>query len=355
MASQVHLIPTDYYTSDIHGPCEVFHVGDFDLESGSKLRNLQIAYRTLGTLAPDKSNAILFPTWYSGTSGILEQAYIGEGRALDPAKYFIILANQIGNGLSSAPSNTPWPFGSGRFPQATIGDDVRAQHRLITEQFGIERLALVLGGSMGAQQTWEWAVRFPDAVARAAPIAGTARETLHNQLLLDTFIDAISSDPAFDDGWYTNGAVHRGLRRHARLFAISGFTQALFNKRGWVDLGFTTTDDFLTGFVENHFLPQDPNNLLLLLRKWRGGDVSKHSGGDLGAALGRVRAKTSVIAIDEDAFFPLEDIAAEQALVPGSALKRASSIWGHLALFGVDSGFNTAVDGFLAELLAQPA
>lgn len=344
-----------YYTPEIHGPYELHDLGDFELESGDKIRGLKLAYATFGTLAPDRSNAILFPTWYSGTSKILEQAYVGAGRALDPEKYFIILVNQIGNGLSSAPSNTPSPFGAARFPDPTIGDDVRAQYRLVTEKFGIERLALVLGGSMGAQQTWEWAVRFPDAVARAAPIAGTARETAHNQLLVDTFIEAITSDPAFAEGWYAEGDVHRGLRRHARLFAASGFTQGLFNSRGWSDLGFTTTADFVTGFVENHFLPQDPNNLLRLARKWRGGDVSRLAGGDLAAALGRIRARTHAIAIEGDAFFPPEDIAADQALVPGSALKRVSSAWGHLALFGVDAGYNAAIDGFLSELLALPA
>lgn len=343
-----------YYGQDVHGPFETHDLGDFDLENGARIRNLSLAYATFGTLNADRSNAILFPTWYSGTSKILEQAYVGEGHALDPSKYFIILVNQIGNGLSTSPSNTPSPFGAGRFPQPTIGDDVRAQYRLITEKFGITRLALVLGGSMGAQQTWEWAVRHPDVVARAAPIAGTARETAHNRLLVETFIEAITADPAFDDGWYGEGAVHRGLRRHARLFAASGFTQGLFNRAGWRDLGFTTTEDFVTAFVENHFLPQDPNNLLTLARKWRDGDVSRHTGGDLAAALGRITARTHVIAIEEDVFFPLEDLAAEQALVPDSALKRVSSPWGHLALFGVDGAYNAAVDGFLRELLATP-
>lgn len=344
-----------YYTPDVHGPYDIHDLGDFELESSDKIRGLKLAYATFGTLNAAKSNAILFPTWYSGTTKILEQAYVGAGRALDPANYFIILVNQIGNGLSASPSNTPLPFGGARFPQPTIGDDVRAQYRLVTEKFGIRRLALVLGGSMGAQQTWEWAVRYPEAVARAAPIAGTARETPHNKLLVDTFIAAITSDPAFADGWHEDGAVHRGLRRHAQLFAASGFSPSLFNRRGWEGFGFTTTEDFVTGFVENHFLPQDPNNLLLLLRKWRGGDVARHAGGHLGAALGLVRAKTHVIAIDEDGFFPLEDIAAEQALTPGAELKRVSSIWGHLALFGVDPGYNAKIDLYLNELLAIAA
>ncbi|MCJ2057404.1 alpha/beta fold hydrolase [Methylobacterium sp. J-048] len=344
-----------YDSQETHGPYENFKVGDFVLESGAKIRDLSLAYATFGTLNAEKSNAILFPSWYSGTTKILEHAYIGSGRSLDPERYFVILVNQIGNGLSSSPSNTPAPFHQARFPQPSIGDDVRAQYRLITERFGIERLALVLGGSMGAQQTWEWAVRFPDAVARAAPIAGTARTTPHNQLLVDTFIEAITSDQAYGDGWFDEGAVHRGLRRHARLFAAAGFTPRLFNQALWRDLGFTTVDDFVTGFVENHFLPQGPNDLLTLLRKWRGGDVGPHGGGDLARALARIKAELSIIAIDEDGFFPLADIEAEQRLVPRSRLVRISSAWGHLALFGLDPAYNRAVDAGLSELLATPA
>lgn len=351
--AEAELVSEAYYSQSVHGPFETFELGDFQLESGEKLRGARLAYATFGSLAADRSNAILFPSWYSGTSKILELAYVGLGRALDPSKYFIILVNQLGNGLSTSPSNTPDPFGRGRFPRLSIGDDVAAQRRLLSEKFGIDRLQLVLGGSMGAQQTWEWVVRFPDAVARAAPIAGTVKATPHNKVLVDTFIEAITSDTAFNDGWSSSGAVHRGLRRHARLFASSGFTPKLFNEAGWRALGFTTTDDFVIGFVENHFLPQDPNNLIAMLRKWRAGDASRHTGGDLAAALGRVTARTEVIAIDEDGFFPLDDIAAEQALTPNSALKRVSSIWGHLALFGVDPAWNAAVDQILAELLAR--
>jgi homoserine O-acetyltransferase/O-succinyltransferase len=206
-------VSSSYYSQSNHGPYQTYALGDFVLEQGGTLRNLQLAYATFGTLSPKRDNVILFPTWYSGTSKILEQAYVGAGRALDPDRYFIILVNQIGNGLSSAPHNTPPPFNAARFPGITIGDDVRAQHRLVTEKFGIEKLELVLGGSMGAQQTYEWAIRFPSFVKRAAPIAGTAKGTAHNRLLVETFIEAITSDPAWDNGWYSEpSAVHRGLR-----------------------------------------------------------------------------------------------------------------------------------------------
>lgn len=195
-----------YYSQAVHGPYQTHDLGDFVLEGGGKIRGLRLAFATFGTLNAEKSNAILFPTWYSGTSKILEEAYVGPGRALDPSRYFIVLVNQIGNGLSSSPSNTSSPFDGPRFPRPSIGDDVEAQRRLLVDLFGIERLALVLGGSMGAQQAWEWAVRFPQGVARIAPIAGTAKATTHNQLLVDGFIEAITCDPSYA----------RGLVRRAR-------------------------------------------------------------------------------------------------------------------------------------------
>ncbi|MFT4080845.1 alpha/beta fold hydrolase [Rhodomicrobium sp.] len=344
-----------YYSQDIHGPFQIADIGDFELENGGKLRNLKLAYATFGTLSAKKDNAILFPTWYSGTNKVLEQSYIGEGRALDPARYFIILVNQIGNGLSSSPSNTPIPFNAAAFPSVTIGDDVRAQHKLVTETFGIEKLSLVLGGSMGAQQTYEWAIRFPDAVKRAAPLAGLGRGTPYTKLLVDTFIEAIASDPAFDGGWYADGAAaQRGLRRHAHLFAASGFSPALYTHERWLELGFSSAEDFLRGFVEAHFLPQDPNNLILLARKWRDHDVGRNAGGSLKEAFARITAKTFVIAIENDAFFPLKDVAAEQALIPNSELKLVASDWGHLALFGTEGAYRETVDGYLKELLAAP-
>ena len=186
-----------YYTQDIHGPFKTISIGRLELEEGGVLDDCTLAVATHGQLNAARDNAILVPTWYSGTSKIMEQVYIGPGRALDPDRYFIIVVNQIGNGLSLSPSNAPAPIAGPNFPRVRIGDDVRAQHRLITEHFGIQRLALVVGGSMGAQQTYEWAVRYPDMVERAAPIAGTARNTEHDFVFADTLMEAITTDPGF--------------------------------------------------------------------------------------------------------------------------------------------------------------
>ena len=268
----------EFYSQAMHGPFQTYDLGNFVLEEGGTIRGCQLAFATHGKLNAKKDNAIFIPSWFSGTSKIFEQAYIGKGRALDPSKYFIVCCNQIGNGLSTSPHNTPFPAGGARFPRVRIGDDVRAQHRLLTQTFGLERMALVVGGSMGAQQTYEWAVRYPDMVRRAAPIAGTAKNTVHDFLFAQTLVEAITSDPAFGDGFYAApGEVHRGLLRHAKLWAVMGWSTEFFQQRRPQALGFSSLDDFITNFMQAYFGPMDPNNLLCMAWKWQNADVDRKS------------------------------------------------------------------------------
>ncbi|MCZ2103634.1 MAG: alpha/beta fold hydrolase [Comamonadaceae bacterium] len=348
------MITNSFYSQDVHGPYELHDIGNFDLEEGGRLRNCQLAVATHGKLNAAKDNAILVPTWYSGTNKIMEQVYVGPGRALDPEKYFIIIVNQIGGGLSTSPHNTPFPGGMANFPKVRIGDDVRAQHRLVTEKFGLSSLALVVGGSMGAQQTYEWAVRYPDMVKRAAPIAGTARNTPHDFLYTETLIEAIISDPAFKGGNYgASSDVHAGLLRHAKMWGVMGWSTEFYQQNRPAQLGFSSVDDFVINFLGGYFGVMDPNDLLCMAWKWQRGDVSRHTGGDLKAALARVKAKMFVMPISHDMFFPVADCEAEQKLVPGSELRLIHTIDGHLGLFGTDPEYAKQVDKHLTELLAS--
>ena len=174
----------------------------------------------------------------------------------------------IGNALSTSPHNTEEPFSRSRVPHVRIGDDVRAQEQLLRKQFGIEELQLVTGGSMVAQQTYEWAVRFPEMVRRAAPIAGTAKNTPHDFLYTDALMEAITSDPGFRNGFYdSNEEVREGLARHAKIWAVMGFSTEFFKREHWRTLGFTSLEDFQIGFMEAYFDPMDPNDLLCMAWK----------------------------------------------------------------------------------------
>jgi homoserine O-acetyltransferase len=167
--------------------------------------------------------------------------------------------------------------------------------------------------------------------------------------------DAIMSEPAWEGGWYRQAhAVREGLRRHSRLWAVMGLSAGLLKSEFWRTLGFSSLDDFLLNFLDASFLPMDPNNLLSMARKWQDADVSRHAGGDLAAALGRIKAKTMVMPISSDMFFVTADCAAEQGLIRGSELRVLETPWGHIGLFGMNPNYVEQVDTALGELLARP-
>jgi homoserine O-acetyltransferase len=347
------LLNNEYYTADYHGPYEYFQLGDFALESGSILKNAQLAYAIYGELNADRSNAVLFTIMFSGTSKNMAH-YIGPGKALDPEKYCIILPNQLGNGLSTSPHNIDGDQAMESFPELSIGDDVVAQHRLLTEKFNINELQLVTGWSMGAQQTLEWAIRYPDMVKRAAPIAGTAQCTPHNDLYVDVFCEALKSDPAFNQGAYSEAhSCELGLQRLAHVFALMGVSAEFYKQQQWQRLGFESKQAFLEQFWEAWFKPMDPNALLVMARKWQTGDSSQHANNNLGQALQSISAKTFVIGFEKDMFVPPADLVYEQKFIQNSELKLLPSLMGHFAMLGLFEEDFQAIDGLFSQLLAS--
>ncbi|MBV2186780.1 MAG: alpha/beta fold hydrolase [Rhizobium sp.] len=343
-----------FYSPAVQGNFEIFELGDLLLEHGETLRGARLAYRTFGTLNAEKSNAILVTTWFSGTGKVMEDVYVGEGHALDPSRYFIIIVDQLGSGVSSSPQNSRAPQAMAKFPKLSIGDDVAAQHRLIAGHFGIEQIALVVGGSMGGQQVYEWAVVHPDMVARAAPIAATARISLHQKVFVQTLEEAIMSDPLWNGGWYASGLdVRNGMDRMARIVATQGWSTHFYQEKRWnTVLGMASLDDFINGVMKAYFEPMDPNVLLCEMHKWRRADVSRHTGGDLSIALSRITAKTSIMPISHDLFFPPNECAEDHALIPGSQMRLIESKEGHMGLNGFEPFYMEQVDRHLRELLA---
>lgn len=348
------MIDNAFYGPETQGDFKLYDLGNLILESGETLRRAKLAYRTFGTLNAAKSNAILVTTWFSGTGKVMEDVYVGAGHALDPARYFIIIVDQLGSGVSSSPQNTPAPQTMAKFPKLAIGDDVRAQHRMLTELFGIERLALVVGGSMGGQQVYEWAVAHPRMIERAAPIAATARISLHQKVFVETLIDAITSDPRWNGGWYVSGcAVRDGMDRMARIVATLGWSTQFYQEERWRSVvGMSSLDDFINGVMKAYFEPMDPNVLLCEMHKWQRADVSRHAGGDLARALARVEARTMVMPISHDGFFPPHECESDSRLVPGALFRVIQSPEGHMGLNGFEPGYMEQVDRYLSELLA---
>jgi homoserine O-acetyltransferase len=140
---------------------------------GEVVRDCRIGYRTFGRLNTRRDNAVLVPTWHGGRSETMT-FILGPDRWVDTTRWFAILVDKPGNGVSTSPSNSPSQAGR-RFPRLTLGDMVAAEHRVVTEQLGIRRLHAVVGWSMGGMQAIEYALRFPEAVDRIVSVAGTPR------------------------------------------------------------------------------------------------------------------------------------------------------------------------------------
>jgi homoserine O-acetyltransferase/O-succinyltransferase len=332
---------------------EIFELGDFALQQGATLRKAKLAYKTYGTLNADKSNVIVYPTWYSGQHYDNEWL-IGEGMALDPQKYFIIIPNMIGNGLSTSPSNTPQPYNKARFPNVTFYDNVRAQHQLVTEKFGIEKIALVVGWSMGAGQTYQWAVSYPDMVERILPFCGSAKTSLHNIVFLEGVKAALQADAAWKGGWYDEPPT-AGLRAVGRVYAGWGLSQAYYREKVYLQEGYSSLEDFLIEFWEGFFLKKDANNLLTMLWTWQNGNISNTPGfeGDFEKALGAIKAKAIVMPAEMDLYFPPEDNEYEVKMMPNAEFCVIKSVWGHFAGGGVNPVDTQFIDENLKALLAQ--
>jgi homoserine O-acetyltransferase len=173
-------------------------LGDLKLRSGAVIHDFRMGYRTFGQLNAAKSNAILWPTWLGGKTQELVQ-FIGPDKVVDSTKYFVVLVDAIGDGVSTSPSNSKTQARLG-FPEFTIRDMVESEHRLATEVLCLTHLHAVMGISMGGMQTFEWVAAYPDFMDLAVPMAGSPQSTAYDKLLWTAEMDALRLDPEWKDG-----------------------------------------------------------------------------------------------------------------------------------------------------------
>ena len=317
-----------------HAPAkdyQVFNAGNVVLQSGRTFRNMFVAYKTFGTLNADKSNVIVYPTSYAAQHYDI-QFMVREGGALDPSKYFIVIINLFGNGLSSSPSTTPWPDVGTRYPDVTYYDAVHVQRRMLAELWGIDKVALVYGWSMGAMQAYHWAALFPQAVARIAVVCGSARCAPHNQVFIEGARHALMADAAYQDGVFKERPV-RGFRAMGRVYAGWALSQTFYREELWRQLGASSLEDFLVTNWETTFARRDPADLLAQFWTWQHGDISANElyHGDLARALAAIEARVLLMPGDEDLYFQVEDNRQELAHLRHAELKPIPSVWGHRA------------------------
>ena len=179
----------------------------FSLESGAELRDLTVAYRTWGELAPSRDNAVVVCHALTGSADVDSWwgGLLGSGRALDPGRDFVVCSNVLGSCYGTTGPASPRRSGGERwgadFPAVTIRDLVRLQGELLAA-LGVERIRLVVGGSLGGMQALEWALLFPERVESVAAIATNARHSPWQVAWSEAQRLAIAADPRFRGGRY---------------------------------------------------------------------------------------------------------------------------------------------------------
>lgn len=312
-------------------PAAIFEAGDLRLSSGATYRGARLSYRTYGKLSPARDNVVLYPTSYSAQHLDTEWLIEPDG-ILDPTRWFVVIPDMFGNGLSSSPSNTASPWDGSRYPHFSILDNVRVQRRLLREVFGVERLKMVYGWSMGGMQAYQWAASFPDEVERIAVVCGAARCARHNYVFLEGVKAALTADPAWRDGRFER-KPERGLRAMGRVYAGWAMSQAFYRDELWRQIGFSSLEDYLVGGWEGNFLRRHAEDLLAQIHTWQHFSIADDPacGGDFEAALRAIRAEVLLMPGRTDLYFRVEDNADELPLLARARLAPIESDWGHRA------------------------
>ncbi|KAL0259670.1 polynucleotide adenylyltransferase [Diplodia seriata] len=309
-----------------------YKLGDFKLKSGGLIPDAFIAYKTFGvhlSVAPAEPLRLRLIVISDN------EWLIGDDKTLNPQKYFIIITALFGNGQSSSPSNTP---GLKPFPDVLFYDNVRAQYELVTKHLSIKHAKAVLGWSMGAGQTYQWATQYPDFMDLVIPFCGSAKTSLHNQVFLEGVKTALLAAKGASSAGSAKGEAlakasdYRpwtaeeksvGLKAFGRGYAGWGFSQAFYREKLYEKaLGFKNLEDFMVNFWEawacskglsqmmcrlmQMLMYADPENLMVMLHTWQAGDCSDQEpyNGDFAKAMQGIKAKALVLPGRTDLYFP---------------------------------------------------
>jgi homoserine O-acetyltransferase len=302
----------------------VFRLGDFPVARGGAIRDCRVVWKTHGTLNAARDNVVLYPCSYGATHPEME-FLIGPDGILDPTRWFIVIPNMFGNGLSSSPADTPdWPV------LVTYPDLVEAQRRLLAEVFGVERLAAVYGFSMGAQQAYHWAALHPQRVERAFVVAGSARTSVHNKVFHSGLLRTLEAAPEHLGQGRFGAEPLLAKKAFAHIYAGWALSQDFYRANLHITaLGAPDLDTYLRTDWTERMGARPAANLYAQLMTWYHGDIA--DGGDLAAALAAIEARVFLLPSTTDLYFRVADNEAEMRHLKRGVLKPIPSIWGHRA------------------------
>ncbi|MFF7454656.1 homoserine O-acetyltransferase [Kitasatospora sp. NPDC008115] len=332
------------------------------LEAGGQLPGVRLAYETWGRLAPDRSNAVLVLHALTGDSHVAGpagpghptsgwwDALVGPGRALDTDRWFVVAPNVLGGCQGSTGPASPRPDGrhwGGSFPRLTQRDQVLAETGL-ADALGIERWALVVGGSMGGMRALEWAVSYPERVSSLFLLATTAVASADQIAWTTVQLHAIRADPHWRGGDYHDAAPGQGP--HAGLGVARRLAHVTYRGAEELDVRFGNraqegedpgaggryqVESYLDHHAAKLVRRFDAASYAVLAEAMNAHDAGRGRGGTR-AALARVTARTLVAGVDTDRLYPLAQQEELAAGIPSADRVRViSSPYGH--------------DGFLVE------
>lgn len=305
-----------------------FALGDFAVEKGGVIRDATLAWQRFGILNAKRDNLILYPSSYSARLADMSWL-IGPERILDDSRWCIVAVGMFSNGESSGAAETPdYP------PLVTVADNVRAQHRLVTEMLGVKKLAAVYGFSMGGMQAYHWAALYPEMVERAFVVCGSARTADHNKVFLSGLLRTLEAAPEHvGNGRFSSEPV-KALKAFGHIYAGWGLSQDFYRAELYKSaLGAPDLETFLRVGWAERFSQCRAANLYAQAHAWFHGDISDnaHYKNDLGLALRSIKARMLLMPSETDLYFRVADNAAELPHLVAGALRPIPSIWGHRA------------------------
>jgi homoserine O-acetyltransferase/O-succinyltransferase len=320
------------------------HDVPFTLESGVELPGVQVAYRTWGELAPDGGNAVLVCHALTGSADadVWWGGLFGPGRALDPARDFIVCSNVLTgcygtSGPIEAHPEDGEPWGS-RFPVATIRDMVRLQ-ALLLDHLGVGELQLVLGPSLGGMQVLEWAASYPERVRAMAPIGVSGRHSAWCIAISESQRRAIYLDPDWRDGRYPLDRPPRYGLSVARMVAMCSYRswenfEQRFGRKTQDWDGQFAVSSYLNYQGEKLYRRFDANTYVRLTQAMDSHDLARGRG-EYAEVLGALEMPALIVSVDSDVLYPPREQQELAALLPRARYEVLHTSAGH--------------DGFLIE------